>query len=94
MMKKFSFWSMGFMVLGILLLSLNHIFENWVELIFLLGSLFCLIGIILSFIAIYTREEGVLKFVSFCSFFIVLFLISWFEPFQFIRALTWLKHVA
>ena len=94
MMKKFSLWSIGFMVLGIVLLSFSHIFVNRVELVFLLGSLSCLIGIILSLLAIYKREEGVLKFVSFCSFFIVLFLISWFEPFQFIRALTWLKHVA
>ena len=94
MMKKFSLWSMAFMVLGIVLLSFSHIVESRVELVFLLGSLSCLIGIILSFLAIYKREEGVLKFVSFCSFFIVLFLISWFEPFQFIRVITWLKHMA
>lgn len=93
-MMPFSIWSIGFIVLGLLLFGLNWIIEGYFEPIVLIGVICLLIGIILSFIAIAKKEAGRLKFVSLISFFIVLFLINWFEPFQVIRIITWLKNIS
>lgn len=92
--RKFSLWSMGMMIAGLILFGLTAGIEKHVEILFLLGSLSFVFGIVFSFVAIAKQEEGWLKFISLCSFFIVFFLISWFEPFHFIRALTWLKNMA
>lgn len=93
-MKPFSIWSLGFIILGLLLFGLNWSIEGYFEPIILIGVICLLVGIILSFIAISKKEEGRLKFVSLISFFIVLFLITWFEPFQVIRIMTWLKNIS
>jgi hypothetical protein len=79
---------------GLVLIGLAGRLENHIEITFLLGIFSCLIGIFFSFVAIFKREKGILKFVSLSSFFIALFLISWFEPFHFIRILIWLKNIA
>ncbi|WJE17862.1 hypothetical protein QRY07_00725 (plasmid) [Bacillus cereus] len=92
-MKPFSIWSLGFIISGLLLFGLNWIIEGYFESIVLIGVICLLVGIILSFIAIAKNEEGRLKFVSLISFFIVLFLITCFEPFQIIRIMTWLKNI-
>lgn len=93
-MKPFSIWSLGFIVLGLLLFGLNWIVEGYFEPIVLTGIICLLAGITLSLIAIAKKEEGKLKFVSLISFFIVLCLITWFEPFQVIRMMTWLKNIS
>ena len=93
-MKRFSMLSITFMVIGLLLFGLNWIIDGYSEPIVLLGFISSLIGIVLSFIAIAKREVGTIKFISLISFFIVMFLITWFEPFQVLRIITWLKSIS
>lgn len=94
MVKRYGVWSMGLIILGIVLFGLSLNIENQVEMTFLFGIISCLIGTVFGFVAIAKQEEGILKFISIGSFFIVLFLISCFEPFQFVRVLAWLKNMA
>lgn len=46
------------------------------EPIFIIGLLFFIVGIVLSFIAMAKPEEGTLKYISLIYFFIVLFCIT------------------
>lgn len=91
-MKLFSLLSIALIVLGLLLFGLSGLIEGYFEPIILIGVISLLAGIVLSFIAFSKQEEGILKFISLISFFIVLFLITWFEPFQVVRIITWLKN--
>ena len=79
-MKTFSIWSIGFIVLGLLTFGLNWIMEGYFEPIALIGTFLLLIGAIFNLIAIAKNEKGSIKFISLASFFIILFLVSWFEP--------------
>ena len=91
--KLFSVLSIGMLVLGVFFFGLNWSMDTYSDLIVLLGFISFLIGIVLSFIAIAKQEGGILKFFSLFSFFIMLFLITWFEPFQVIRTIAWLKNL-
>ncbi|WP_243291775.1 hypothetical protein [Bacillus sp. FJAT-47783] len=93
-MKPFSIWSLALTVLGLLLFGFNWIIEGYFEFIVLIGSFVILLGALSSFIAIAKGEKSRIKLISLASFFIVLFLIAWFEPFQVIRILIWLKNIA
>lgn len=93
MMKTSSIWSIVFILLGLLSFGLNWIIEGYFEPIALIGTIFLFIGVVFSFIAIFKKEKGSMKFISLTSFFIILFLITWFEPFQVIRIMTWLKNI-
>lgn len=93
-MKIFSGLSLSLMIVGLLLFGFNWIIEDYSEPIVLLGIISFFVGIVSSFIAIAKQEEGILKFISLVSFFVVLFLITWFEPFQSVRIITWLKNIA
>ena len=64
--------------------GLNWIIEGYFEPIVVIGAFFLLIGAIFSFIAISQKEKGRIKFISLASFFIILFLVTWFKPSQFI----------
>ncbi|MGE6539316.1 hypothetical protein [Bacillus luti] len=92
-MRKFSLLSVTLMILGLVLFGLNWIIDSYSEPIVLLGYISFLFGIVLSFIAIVKREDGTLKFISLISFFVVMFLITWFESFQVLRIITWLKNI-
>ncbi|MGG0717604.1 hypothetical protein ABE096_08385 [Robertmurraya massiliosenegalensis] len=92
-MKTNSIWSIVFIVLGLLSFGLNWIIEGYFELIALIGTIFLFLGVVFSFIAILNKEKGSMKFISLTTFFIILFLITWFEPFQIIRIMTWLKNI-
>lgn len=92
-MKSFSKISLGFIILGILLFAFNWITEEVSEPIVLIGGVFLIIGVILSFGAIVRKEEGKLKIISLLTFFVILFLITWIKPFQVIRMMTWLKNI-
>ena len=92
-MKTFSIWSIGFMILALLSFGFNWLIEGYFEPIILIGSVFLLIGTTFSFIAIAKKEKGSIKFISLVSFFIILFAVTWFEPFQIIRVITWLKNI-
>lgn len=65
---------------------------SYTEPIVLFGFISLLVGVVLSFLAIAKGEKGTLKFISLISFFVMLFLIAWFEPFQVLRIITWLKN--
>ncbi|NYE09699.1 membrane-bound ClpP family serine protease [Bacillus niacini] len=93
-MKLFSIWSIILVFLGLISFGLNWLIEGYFEPIVLIGVIFFLIGVIFSFIAISKKEKGSIKFISLASFFIILFLVSWFEPFQVVRIMTWLKNIA
>jgi hypothetical protein len=93
-MQQFSIWSIIFMFIGLISFGLNWLIEGYSEAIVLIGFIFLLIGVIFSFIAIYKKENGRIKFLSLASFFLILFLVAWFEPFQVVRIMTWLKNIA
>ncbi|MEK3980906.1 hypothetical protein MKY37_18005 [Psychrobacillus sp. FSL K6-2836] len=93
-MKPFSISSIVSIILGTLFFALTWIDKDYYfEPILFVGAIFLLIGGIFSFIAISKKEKGSLKFISVASFFIIIFLVTWFEPFQIIRIMTWLKII-
>lgn len=92
-MLRFSMWSSGFTGLGLLLFGLHWMVEGYVEVLLLTGVLFLGLGAIFSFTAMAKREKGVLQFVSLFSCFLALFMFTWFEPFQVLRMMTWLKQI-
>ena len=92
-MKRFSKLSITMIALGILLFGLNWMTEAYSEPIVFFGFLSFLVGLVLSFIAIGKREEGSLKYITVISFFAVMFSITWFEPIQVLRMITWLKNI-
>ncbi|WP_316568590.1 hypothetical protein [Neobacillus sp. YIM B06451] len=93
-MKKLSILSTTLLVLGLSLYGVNWIIDGYSELAALFGFISFLIGIVLSFIAIAKREIGALKYISLISFFVVMFLITWFEPLEILRIFTWLKNIS
>lgn len=92
-MRTFSTWSLVYMFLGLLSFGLNWIMEAYFEPIALIGVIFLLIGVAFSFIAISKKEIGSVKYISIASFFIILFFVTWLEPFQVVRMMTWLKNI-
>lgn len=92
-MKRLSNLSLVLMLLGFLLLGLNWSMNGFSELVFLSGWISLSVGILFSVIAIVQKEEGVLKFIPLFSYFFVLIIMTWFEPFQFVRLITWLKNI-
>ncbi len=54
------------------------------------GLLF--ISLLLSFGAVFKREQGKAKFLPVLTFFLFSFIITWNESFQIVRLLTWMKN--
>lgn len=95
-MKRFSISSIVLVSIGILFFILNWLIDGNVEPIVpivLIGVIFIFIGALFSFIAISKKEKGSVKYISVAIFIILLFLVTWFEPFQVIRMMTWLKNI-
>lgn len=92
-MKVFSKMSISFIFVGLLTFSLNWIIEGYFEPIAIISTLFLLVGMIGSFIAIFKKEVGSIKYISLTIIFLILLLITWFKPFQVLRILTWLKNM-
>ena len=92
-MKRFSISSIVLVSIGILFFILNWLIDGYVEPIVLTGVIFIFIGALFSFIAISKKEKGSVKYISVAIFIILLFLVTWFEPFQIIRMMTWLKNI-
>ncbi|WP_441294204.1 hypothetical protein [Bacillus sp. FJAT-27225] len=83
------------MIVGLLLFQLAWIMEGYeTKPIVLLGFISFSVGFVFSFIAISKQERGTLKFISLIFFFVVLFLITWLEPFQLVRIITWFKNIS
>ncbi|MEK4521875.1 hypothetical protein NSQ95_10135 [Psychrobacillus sp. FSL W7-1457] len=92
-MKRFSICSIVLMFIGILFFILNWLIDGYVEPIVITGVVLILIGIVFSFIAISKREKGSMKYILIATFIILLFLVTWFEPFQVVRMMTWFKNI-
>lgn len=92
-MKRFSKWSIGLMIVGLIFFGINRGMNDYSEPIVILSLLSFIVGIVLSFIAIIKHEEGTLKFMSLILSFVLLFWITWFEPLQLVRIFTWVKNI-
>lgn len=92
-MNRFSVSSIVFIFIGFLFFLLNWLIDGYVEPFVLTGVIFILLGVVFSFIAISKRERGSVKYISLTTFFIILFLVTWFEPIQVLRMMTWLKNI-
>ncbi|MGE7602302.1 hypothetical protein ACQKL5_07290 [Peribacillus sp. NPDC097675] len=89
---KYSRLSIAFSSIGIIGVGL-HFLNTFTQGYFLFGFIVALVvGAILSFIAIGVKEKGSMKFFSVASLFILLLWVTWYEPFELIRMLTWLKN--
>ena len=79
-MKRFSMLSILFIFIGIITYGINRYIGEHAEL-FICG-----------FFAIAKNETGRLKYLSIMVAFVVLGVVTWTEPFQIVRVLTWLKN--
>ncbi|WP_025783314.1 hypothetical protein [Sporosarcina sp. D27] len=93
MKRPFSTWSIVFIVFGLLAFAVNWMATEIIKTVVLAGYIFLVLGIFLSFIAFFKRENGVMKIISFVTFFIILLWLVLIEPFMFVYILTWLKII-
>lgn len=89
----FSRYSIGFIVLGALLIMLNRGISGYSEPLALIGFLLLFAAGSAVFIAALKREPGQLKVWSISILFLVLFIVTWAEPFEILRLMTWLKNI-
>ena len=89
----FSRYSIGLIVSGTLLLVLNHRMSGYSDPLALTGFLLLFLSAGAIFMATLKKEPGQLKVWALSALFIVLFVISWAEPLEILRLLTWLKNV-
>ncbi|MCM3728777.1 hypothetical protein M3226_24330 [Neobacillus cucumis] len=91
-MKILSNLSIFSAVIGVLLLCCSYAYSNYFEQLMVLSFVFWFIGLLLSFSAMFKKEHGKTKFLAVIAFFILSFIISWNDPFQIVRLLTWIKN--
>lgn len=91
-MKLFSMLSLLFIAIGIMTYGVSRNAGELTELFILLGFISLFITIILGFVAMTKKEAGKLKYLSIMMAFLMLGVITWAEPFQIVRVLTWLKN--
>ncbi|MFF2447787.1 hypothetical protein ACFVSW_11870 [Neobacillus sp. NPDC058068] len=91
-MKTLSKLSIVFAVIGLLVLGSSYIYSNYIEPLMLTGFVVLFIGLMLSFSAMFKREQGKMKLLAVAAFFLFGFIISWNGPFQILRLLTWIKN--
>jgi len=89
----FGKYSMGLIVLGSLLLMFNRLMSGYSEPLALIGFLLLFAAAGAVFLAVLKREPGQLKVWSLSIFFVILFVITWAEPFEILRLMTWLKNI-
>lgn len=89
----FSKYSIGLIVLGSLLIMLNRGISGYSEPLALIVFLLLFAAGSTIFIAVLKREPGQLKMWSLSAFFLVLFIMTWAEPFEILRLMTWLKNI-
>lgn len=89
----FSKLSILFAVIGTLFLGRAQVFSNDVELFMACGFASLMIGSALSFFALLKRELGKIKYIAIIAFFVLSFIITWNDPFEMIRMLTWMKNL-
>lgn len=91
-MKRFSMLSILFIFIGIITYGINRYIGENAELFILIGLASLFAAVIFGFLAITKNETGRLKYLSIMMAFVVLGAVTWTEPFQIIRVLTWLKN--
>ena len=91
-MKHLSIWSIVFAIIGVILFSCSYVFTESFEFLMIMGFVFLVIGSLFCFGAMFKREKGVWKFLSVGAFFILSFAITWSDPFQVLRLITWIKN--
>ncbi|MGE7183927.1 hypothetical protein ACQKKK_07925 [Peribacillus sp. NPDC006672] len=91
-MKRLSYWSIVFAVIGTVSLGCSFVFPKAFELLMVLGFGALLIGMFFSFGAMFKSEKGKSKFLAVAAFFLLSFILVWNEPFQIVRLLTWMKN--
>jgi hypothetical protein len=91
-MKRFSMLSILFIFIGIITYGINRYIGENAELFILIGLASLFAAVIFGFLAITKNEMGRLKYLSIMMAFVVLGAVTWTEPFQIIRVLTWLKN--
>jgi hypothetical protein len=91
-MNSLSKCSIGFAVIGVLLFATSYAIPNSFEPLMVSGFSALLIGMLLSFGAMFRSEQGKTKFLAVAVFFLLSFIISWNEPLQIVKLLTWMKN--
>jgi hypothetical protein len=91
-MKMLSKLSIIFAVIGVLVLGSSYIYSNYFEFLMVTGIVVLFIGLMFSFGAMFKREQGKLKFLAVAAFLLFSLIISWNDPFQILRLLTWIKN--
>ncbi|WP_223592319.1 hypothetical protein [Neobacillus bataviensis] len=91
-MKMLSKLSILFAVIGVLLLGSSYMNPSHFEPLMVSGFGVLFIGFLLSFGAMFKKEQGKIKFFAAAAFFLLSFIITWNDPFQIIRILTWIKN--
>ncbi len=84
--------SILFAAIGALLLGSSTLNTNSPELLMGTGLVVLFLGVVLSFGAMFKREKGNMKFLAVAVFFLFSFLLTWNDPFQIVRLLTWIKN--
>lgn len=79
-------------VIGTVLLSSSYIYSNNFEILMISGFAVLIISLLLSFTAVFKKEHGKTKFLPVVTFFFLSFIITWNDPFQIVRFLTWIKN--
>ncbi|PQD93798.1 hypothetical protein CYL18_17910 [Pradoshia eiseniae] len=92
-MKRFSLLSILLIIIGIIAYVINRSIGENAELFILIGFICLFVAVILGFMAIAKNEAGKLKYLTILMAFVVLGFVTWMEPFQIVRVLTWLKNI-
>ncbi len=92
-MKKSSTWSLVFLMLGLLIIF-NGDFIGYSEWKVLGGFFIILLGVMLCFTAFFLNENGNTKFITLAFSILVIFIITWYRPFEIIRLISWLKNIS
>lgn len=88
----FSKLSIIFAVIGAVVLSSSYIYSTNFEILMISGFSLLFISLLLSFGAVFKREQGKIKFLPVLTVFLFSFIITLYDPFQIVRLLTWMKN--
>ncbi|KOP70154.1 hypothetical protein AMS59_20170 [Lysinibacillus sp. FJAT-14745] len=88
----FSKLSIIFAVIGAVLLSFSYIYSANFEILMISGFGLLFISLLLSLCAVFKREQEKYKIFPVITFFLCSFIITWYDPFQIVRLLTWMKN--
>lgn len=88
----FSKLSIIFAIIGAVVLSFSYIYSTNFEIFMISGFGLLFVSLLLSLGAVFKSEQGKYKFFPVVTFFFCCFIIAWYDPFQIVRLLTWIKN--